>query len=453
MKTKDQAQAPPHDEHAEINLIGELLINNKYWDQVASILEPSDFYVPRHGKIFKAMADLAMEHQPFDIITVSDQLPVNEKLDGDSWRMILVKCTEDVYTATNCIAHAKIIKDKSMLRQIQVITANAYDQASNEVKSDELLNNLQGRIRKLATGVGDEAESLPDLVHLVGQSSKGLKTGFGKLDEMFILENGSLALIAGRPGMGKTALALKIADYISRSQCWVTFYSLEMNKLQLIQRLGAMAQHICVQDIRHNRLSNIQLERLKSGEYLTSKMLISDRTDWTAESIARDIRLQVAKNGVGLVVIDYLGLIKAPGYGDKRHLAIGAITRELKNTAKDCGIPILALQQLNRMVENRDDKRPRLGDLRDSGDLEQDSDCVLFVYRPGAYGISKGTIPGRSKYAKGEDVPYDPGYAEIIIAKQRQGPTGVVEVNWNREYMLFTQEAPTKEEDMQGVMF
>ncbi len=452
MKTKEQ-KAPPHDEHAEADLIGELLIGNKYWDEVASIVEPGDFYSPRNAKIFKAMANLAMEHQPFDLVTVADQLPVNEKLGNDTWRMILVKYTEDIYTAVNCIAHAKIIKDKSMLRKIQVIASSAYEQASNEVDSDELLNILQGRIRKLATGAEDEAQSLPDLVHLVGQSSKGLKTGFSELDEKFILENGSFNLIAGRPGMGKTALALKIADYIARSQCWVTFYSLEMNKLQLIQRLGAMAEHINVQDIRHNRLTNQQLEQLKSGEYLTSRMLISDRNEWTAESIARDIRLQVVRNDVGLVVIDYLGLVRAPGFGDNENLGIGSITRELKNTAKDCNIPIVMLQQLNRLLENREDKRPRLGDLRGSGSLEQDADAVLFVYRPASYGLTKGTIPGRGRYSKGEDVLYDPDYAEIIIAKQRQGPTGIVEAYWNKDYMLFTQDALVKEEDVQNEMF
>ena len=430
---------PPQHIEAEESIISAILIDNNMLLDVIEILAPEDFYRTAHQKIYTAIRDLFDKTEPIDLVTLTNRLKEKGQLEEIGGASYLSRLVDTVPLAVNAPHYAKIVHDKASLRRL-IEKANAIVKRcfKEEGKADEVIDFAESAIFEIAENKSQQAfypiskiipGNIDSLEEIQGNRSlvTGVPTGFSQLDNLTSgFQNSDLIILAARPSMGKTALALNIARHAAvDAGIPVAIFSLEMSKEQLSLRMLCSEARMDSSRLRGGFISMEDWGRLTdAASILTqSSIFIDDSASLTAMDIrAKARRLKMDKN-IGLIVIDYLQLMQGRAGAERRDLEISEISRSLKALAKELKLPVLALSQLNRMLEQRTDKRPRLSDLRESGALEQDADVVAFIYRDEVYN-------------KEEDNP-SRGTAEILLSKQRNGPTGDVHLAFLNAFTRF----------------
>lgn len=428
----------PHDLLAEKSLIGCLIIDGNAFDDISDLkLMAADFFHPQYGMIYDAISDLAIGNKPIDYITVCSQLKSRGRIEEVGGEAFVLEIVEDQASSANIYHYGKVVKDKSSTREIVRTAMRVADQGMSftgdiddyfqEVESSffKLTNDAKsGGMTKLQSCLKDNLKELEDTSRVAGEIS-GLPTGYPKLDELLLgMQPGQLIVLAARPAMGKTALALNIAQNTCRSTGLpVAIFSLEMVANELSMRLLSQSSKVDSKRIRSKNFLDTDLRSLGSAvqEFSNFPIFINDSGDSTILDILSQCRKIKAENGLGLIVIDYLQLMQSHTKNPSREQQISEISRGLKSMAKELACPIIALSQLNRGVESRPNKRPNTADLRESGAIEQDADIVMFVYRDEYYNPDTK----------------EPGVAEIIVGKNRAGETGTAKLAWVGAYTSF----------------
>ncbi|MBG3875842.1 replicative DNA helicase [Desulfovibrio oxamicus] len=432
-------RVPPHSTEAEQAVLGGILLRNSVLHSVVDTLRPEDFYLPAHQQIYDACLELYRRNAPIDLVTMAEYLQSQSRLEGVGGAVYLAELAQSTISAANAEHYSTIVRDKSLLRSLigagSEIISNCYD-ASREVQ--KLLDESEQAVFAISERVsGKMFRSAKELVNKVFEDLvkrcdrkevvTGVTTGFVQLDQMTSgLQPSDLIIVAARPSMGKTAFALNMCLRAAVNQNTpVAVYSLEMSMEQLVMRMLCSLGKVDLSKVRKGFLDDEDWQRLyHAADVLSQAPVYIDDTPaiTTLELRARTRRLK-AERGVGLVMVDYLQLMRSARRVDSRELEISEISRSLKALAKELYIPVIALSQLNRKVEERTNKRPMLSDLRESGAIEQDADVIMFIYRDDAYN-------------KRDDNPRK-GIAEIIIGKQRNGPVGVAELAYLPAYTAF----------------
>ena len=432
-------RVPPHSIEAEQAVLGGVLLRNDNFHAIADILTPEDFYLPAHALLYEAYIELYRKNTPIDPLTLVEYLRANGLLEQAGGMVYLAELGESVVSAANVEYYAAIVRDRALQRSLIAacaeIIGNSFD-SSRDVEA--LLDESEQALFALTARKGaKQCHSSHDLVrsflsdlekrYSEPDAVSGVTTGYFKLDQMTTgFQPSDLIILAARPSMGKTAFALNMCMRAAIQQnVPVAIYSLEMSKEQLIMRMLSVFARVELSKLRRGNLDDDDWRNVHYAvEELSRAPIFIDDTPAisTLELRARTRRLK-AQHGIGLVMVDYLQLMRSSRRVDSRELEISDISRSLKALAKEIGIPVVALAQLNRKVEERQNKRPMLSDLRESGAIEQDADIIMFIYRDEAYN-------------KREDNPRK-GIAEIIIGKQRNGPTGTVELAYVAGYTAF----------------
>jgi replicative DNA helicase len=449
MNTNDPwlQKVPPHNIEAEQSILSAILIENNTLAEVLEILSDQDFYREAHRKIFKAMVELFEKNEPADLVTLTNLLKERGQLGSLGGASYLAELVDAVPMAVNAAHYAKIVQEKASLRrlieQAASITTRCFEDKGDV---EEILDFAERSIfdiseNKIKPSFYTLGEILTDTYKAVEEAYEnkvlvtGVPTGFQGLDEKTSgFQPGDLIVIAGRPSMGKTALALNIARNASLETVEpAAVFSLEMSKEQLSLRMLSSEARIDSSRMRGGFLSESDLARINraAGALYDIPVYIDDSPAISALEIRAKARRMKMDKGLGLVVIDYLQLMRGRASAERRELEISEISRSLKALAKELNIPVVALSQLNRKVEDRTNKRPVLSDLRESGAIEQDADVILFIYRD-------------EVYHKEEDNP-NKGIAELILAKQRNGPIGSVKLAFLDTYTRFEDLAPREE--------
>ena len=439
MKNSNQVRLPPQDIDAEKGLLGSLMLDKDAIIKVADVLRPDDFYKTAHRGIYKVIEDLFNQGEPIDLISVSSKLKEKEELESIGGVAYLTELINCVPTASHVQTYAQIVQKKRVLRDLidagQDIAMMGYDE---EQDPDHLLDRAESKIFGI-TQKSMTSAFLPIKPYLEGAferidklskergSLRGVTTGFNGLDAMLSgLQKSDLIILAARPAMGKSSLSLDIAKNVAlKEKKAVGLFSLEMAKDQLIDRMISSESNIDSWKIRQGMLSHEtdDFDRLQQalGVLSEAPIYIDDTCNCTVLQMKAMARRLQASHELGLIVIDYLQLIEPTNHNISSVQQVTEISRSLKIMARELNVPILALSQLSRAVEQRTPKIPRLSDLRESGSLEQDADIVMFIYREEAYH---------------EDTPRK-GIADIIIAKHRNGPIGRVEVGFDKQKASF----------------
>ena len=437
----DELRIPPHNIHAEQSLLGGLMLDNSTWDRIADMVTERDLYRREHRLIFRAIAKLAAEDQPFDLVTLAETLERTEQLEGAGGLPYLGTIANETPSAANIKAYAKIVRQTSVLRQMIAAGTDIADSGYNPMGRDasELLDAAERRVFEIAeqearggggfqpikTLLGRAVERI-DALYQRDEPITGLATGFTDFDMMTSgLQPADLIIVAGRPSMGKTSFAMNMAEHVAiQSKRPVAVFSMEMPGDSLAMRMMSSLGRIDQHRVRTGRLEDDEWPRLTSAVNILAgaSMFIDDTPALSPTEVrARARRLKRDQEDLGLIVLDYIQLMQAPGVGENRATEISAISRSLKALAKELNVPVIALSQLNRSLEQRPNKRPVMSDLRESGAIEQDADLIVFIYRDEVYH---------------EDTK-DKGVAEIIIAKQRNGPIGTTRLTFLGKYTKF----------------
>ena len=437
-----QPQAPD----LERAVIGALMVDKDAFSIVSEIIREETFYEPRHQKIFHAVQSLNMDERPVDFMTVIEELKRNGTLEDVGGPAYIVELSSHVASSAHIEYHARVLAQKFLARQLisfaSVIETKAFDET---IDVDELMQEAEGSLFELSqknmkqdyTQIDPVLAQAVEILQKAAANTSGLTgipTGYTRLDEMTAgWQASDLVIIAGRPAMGKTSFALSLAKNIAVDYHEpIAFFSLEMNNVQLVNRLMSNVCEISGKKILNGQLDDEEWKRLDRNirKLQGAPIYIDDTPGMSIFELRSKARRLVREKGVKVIMIDYLQLMNANGakFGSRQE-EVSTISRSLKGLAKELNIPILALSQLNRTVENRegiDGKRPQLSDLRESGAIEQDADMVLFVHRPEYYHIYQDE--------KGNDLH---GMAQIIIAKHRKGATGDVLLNFRGEFTRF----------------
>lgn len=443
-KSRDTAterlKVPPHSIEAEQSVLGGLMLDNQAWDRIIEIIHEQDFYRPEHRLIFQVMFDLANRNNPFDVLTLAEALKAKSQLDAVGGEIYLFELAKNTPSAANIDAYAEIVRERSVFRQLISISGEIAESAFKPEgrRSLELVDEAERKIFAIAEQ-GDRNQGPTIIKALLGKavdridvlfhSSEpitGLATGYNDLDEMTSgLQPADLVVVAGRPSMGKTSFAMNIAEHAAiKGDKPILIFSMEMPSESLAMRMLSSLGRIDQHNIRTGKLHDEDWPRITSAVAMLSetKMLIDDSAGLSpVELRARARRVAKEHGQLGLIVIDYLQLMQMQGFKENRTAEISEISRSLKSLAKELNVPVIALSQLNRGLEQRSDKRPVMSDLRESGAIEQDADLILFIYRDEVYN---------------ENSP-DKGTAEVIIAKQRNGPIGKVRLTFLGKYTRF----------------
>lgn len=436
---------PPQDIDAEQAVLGALLLDPEAVHHVPSTLRPDDFYHQGHRLIFEAALSLAEQGQPVDLVTVTGQLRQQGALEKAGGAAYIASLLDLVPTAANIEHYSRMVEEKSLLRTLIMAAARIAEMGyEGGEDASRLLEQAERMIlevgaRRAAGGFASLREILLAVWSFVEQAyaSKGgisgLPTGFIDLDRLCCgLQPADLVILAARPSMGKTSLALSVAYQVAvKQRLPVAVFSLEMSKEQLVQRLLCAEARVDQYRLRTGNLREEDWERLSDAMANLSEvpLYIDDTVAGSVREMRAKARRLQAERGLSLVVIDYIQLMQSGTRAENRQQEISQISRGLKSLAKELNVPVLALSQLSRAVEARQDKRPQMSDLRESGALEQDADIVMFIYRDEYYN------PESDKK----------GVAEIIIAKQRNGPVGTVELGFMKEFTRFVNLAKTSE--------
>ena len=439
-------KVPPHSVEAEQSVLGGLLINNNAWDDIADKVIENDFYLPQHRYVFRLIQELVDENEPADITTLSEALDKRDLLGEVGGIAYLGELANSTPSVANIVAYANIVRERSVLRQLVRVSNEIADSAFSPdgAKSTDLLDQAESKIFAIAElgarqGGPEVIKSLlTKAVNRIDQLYKsdspitGLSTGFTDLDEKTSgLQPSDLIIIAGRPSMGKTSFAMNIGENAAiQSGLPVLVFSMEMPAEGLAMRMLSSLGRINQTRMRSGKLEEDDWPRLNSAISLLAeqKLFIDDTPAMTPTEVrARARRIHREHGQLGLIIIDYLQLMQVAG-SDNRVNEVSEISRSLKALAKELEVPVIALSQLNRGLEQRPDKRPIMSDLRESGAIEQDADLIMFIYRDEVYN-------------KEEDNPLK-GTAEIIIGKQRNGPIGRIKMAFLGEYTKFEDLAP-----------
>ncbi len=430
---------PPQNIEAEESILSAILIDNSSIVDILEVLSSEDFYKTAHKSIFTAIETLYGKSEPIDLVTLSNALRENGELEKIGGAAYLARLVDTVPLAVNAHHYARIIKDKSILRHL-IEHANAISNRCFEDRGEveRVIEFAQSAIFEISQGKSNKAFSplsqiiesnIDTLEERQGNRAlvTGVTTGFSQLDKLTSgWQNSDLIILAARPAMGKTALALNMARNAAvDADVPVAIFSLEMSKEQLSLRMLCAEARVDSSRIRSGFLNQEDWNRITdAADRLTNAPLfIDDSPDISTTTIrTKSMRLKMEK-GLGLIIIDYLQLMRGNANIERRDLEISEISRSLKILAKELNVPVIALSQLNRKLEERSDKRPQLSDLRESGALEQDADLVAFIYRD-------------EVYHREENNP-NSGTAEIILAKQRNGPTGMVPMAFLKAYTRF----------------
>ncbi|MBO7365007.1 MAG: replicative DNA helicase [Lachnospiraceae bacterium] len=429
----------PHSLEAEQSVIGSMLYAQDAVGTAAELLRPEDFYQRQYGLLFETLLELYQAGKPTDIVTLQNALRGKDVPPEICSLDFLRDLLNTVFTSANIRTYAEIVAEKAVLRRMITTMEELVNECyMGKEEAEVLMNRVEKAIFDLLEKRKDSAyEPIQSVVLRVidrieeasrnGGAVTGLQTGFTELDRMTSgLQNSDLILIAGRPAMGKTAFALNIADHFTVKKGYTTaLFELEMSREQLVTRMLAMESHVDSQKLRTGQLSNFEWDELIEGSAMLSgaKLIIDDTPGITPAELRSRCRKYKLEHGLQCVIIDYLQLMSGSGRGNEnRQAEISEISRSLKGLARELNVPVIALSQLSRAPEQRQDHRPVLSDLRESGAIEQDADIVMFIYRDEVYN---------------EDSPKK-GVAEIIIAKQRNGPIGTVELGWQPNLTRFT---------------
>jgi len=447
MQKPEDFKILPHAHEAEQSVIGGLMLDNQAWDKVADRIQDKDFYRSEHRILFRAIANLANNNKPFDVVTLTETLKHTNEFNEAGGEIYLFELARNTPTAANIAAYADIVRERSVLRQLisaaTEITEQAFKPSGREIT--DLLDEAERRIFKIAEqdsrGSGPTAVSellakavdrIDTLFHSDGHIT-GLSTGYNDLDELTSgLQPADLVIVAGRPSMGKTTFAMNIAEHAAiKSGKPVLVFSMEMPGDSLAMRMMSSLGHIDQHRVRTGKLEDEDWPRITSAVHMLSeaKMFIDDTAALSPTELRSRARRVAREHGqLGLIVIDYLQLMQVAGFKENRTNEISEISRSLKALAKELNTPVIALSQLNRGLEQRADKRPMMSDLRESGAIEQDADLIIFIYRDEVYN---------------ENTP-DKGIAEIIVAKQRNGPIGKVRLTFLGKYTRFANFQPDR---------
>jgi len=431
---------PPYSIEAEQSVLGGLMIDNSAWDHVADMLTEVDFYRKEHRLIFQAIAALSEDSKPSDAVTLSEWLESNNELTNVGGLSYLGSLAKNTPTAANIKAYANIVRERSIMRQLVSVGTDIANSAYNPEGRDskELLENAEQKVFQIAEqgakgrqGYQNIRQLLTKAVDRIDQLFQmdshitGVATGFDDFDEQTAgLQPSDLVIVAGRPSMGKTTFAMNIAENAAIKQSKpVAVFSMEMPGEQLAMRMMSSLGRIDQHKLRTGKLGDEDWPRVTSAVGILSEapLFIDDTPALTTTDLrARARRLKREHGDLGLIVIDYLQLMQGSGK-ENRATEISEISRGLKALAKELHVPVVALSQLNRSLEQRPNKRPVMSDLRESGAIEQDADVIVFIYRDEVYN---------------EDSP-DKGMAEIIIGKQRNGPIGTTRLTFMGKYTKF----------------
>ena len=433
-------KVPPQSIEAEQSVLGGLMLDNQRWENIADKLIVDDFYRKEHRLIFSAISALCEDNKPADVVTVSEWLENAGELDAIGGLPYLSTLANNVPSAANIVAYAEIVRERSITRQL-IQVANAIGNSAynpNGRSAIDLLDaaekhvfdiaekgaHRRGGFQPIKTLLTRAVDRIDKLFHS-SSSITGVSTGFHDLDEMTSgLQPSDLVIIAGRPSMGKTSFAMNIAEDAAIGQKLpVAIFSMEMPGEQLALRMISSLGRINAQKVRTGKLADDDWPRMTSaiGMLAEAPLFIDDTPALSPIELRARARRLKREHGLGMIVIDYLQLMQSTEVNENRATEISAITRSLKSLAKELNVPVIALSQLNRSLEQRPDKRPIMSDLRESGAIEQDADVIFFIYRDEVYK---------------EDSP-DKGTAEIIIGKQRNGPTGRVRLTFLGEITRF----------------
>jgi len=434
-------RVPPHSREAEEGVIGGILRDPDVLPTVQQVLRADNFYFDANQKVFQAIVDLSNENQPIDLVLLHERLRKNKQLEDVGGHKYLADLWESVPTGANAEYHAKIVRDNAMIRSLihtgNEILRDAYDRTQS---SDELVSQAERKIMEIAkAGMIGETKTLQEVVQEAftridarqggdNLSLSGIQTGYVDLDNLTAgLQKSELVIVAARPSVGKTAFALNVVRHvIVEDQVPILFFSLEMARIELAERLLACQARVDSHKIRKGHLNSDDIQKLMdAGDVLRKAKLYIDDTPQRSMiqigATARRLMKKEEKNGgLRMVVIDYLQLIEPENRRDPRQEQVAQISRRLKFLARDLNIPVVALAQVNRASEDRQDHKPRLSDLRESGSIEQDADTVMMLHRPGKF-----------------DGQQEDNILEVIIAKQRNGPTGDVTLTYIKQYMRY----------------
>ncbi len=430
----------PHSVEAEQSVLGGLMLDNETWDQVSEIVAEDDFYRHDHRMIFRAVAELSRLTKPFDVITLSEWMQDVGILDKAGGLPYLGALAKNTPSAANIKAYAQIVRERAVLRQLAQAGAEISDSVYNKGarNSEELLDDAE----RLVFNIADQGargrrgfsplkdllvkavDRIDTLFHLDNPIT-GVPTGYTDFDERTSgLQASDLIIVAGRPSMGKTSFAMNVVEHAAiKNKTPVAVFSMEMPGEQLAMRMMSSLGRIDQHRVRTGKLSDDDWPRLTSAVSLLADapIFIDDSPALTPNEVRARARRLMREHGLGLIVIDYLQLMQVGGSKENRVSEISEISRSLKSLAKELKVPVIALSQLNRSLEQRPNKRPVMSDLRESGAIEQDADLIVFIYRDEVYN---------------EDSP-DKGTAEIIISKQRNGPIGTTRLTFLGQYTRF----------------
>ncbi len=433
-------KVPPHSLEAEQAVLGGLMVDNEAWDRVVDSIRPEDFYRSDPRLLFNALGALAEGNQPMDVVTLSEALRSRGQLEDAGGMGYLGSLAAETPSAANITAYADIVRERSVLRQLIRVGTEVVGSAFRPEGRDskELLEDAErqifgiaetsGRFREGFKGVQEllptVVERIDTLYHQEG-SVTGLSTGFTDFDQMTSgLQEGDLVIVAARPSMGKTTFAMNLAEHASlKGGAPVAVFSMEMPGDALTMRMLSSLGRVELQRLRTGRLDDDDWPRLTSTMSILNhaQLFIDDSPGLSPQEMRSRARRLKREQGLGLIVVDYLQLMQLPGFSENRTAEISQISRGLKAMAKELEVPVVALSQLNRSLEQRPSKRPVMSDLRESGAIEQDADVIVFIYRDEVYN---------------EDSP-DKGSAEIIIGKQRNGPIGTCRLTFLGQYTRF----------------
>jgi replicative DNA helicase len=441
-------RTPPHSSEAEQAFLGGLLLDSQSWDNVADVLRSEDFYRPDHRVIFDAIGKLAALGQPSDAVTVSEQLERSGQLADAGGLAYLGALARDTPTAANVRAYAEIVRERSLLRQLLKagtdIAASVFNNEGETAR--ELVETAESRVFAIAEqGVRGQRDGavavqslMPALIDQIDEwhnnpdGMRGLPTGFDEFDRKTGgLRGGDLVVVAGRPSMGKTTFAVNMAEFAALKEgvkASVAIFSMEMPSEQLLTRMLSSVGRVSLQHIRSGGISDDDWPRITgaAGQLSEARIFIDETPGLTPTELRARARRVHREHGLNLVVVDYLQLMQVPGNQENRATEIAEISRGLKALAKELHVPVIALSQLNRGVEQRVDKKPVMSDLRESGAIEQDADMILLIYREEVY--DKNTTKK--------------GIAEIDLAKHRNGETGTFLLTFQGQYSRFVNYAP-----------
>ena len=432
---------PPHNEEAERSVLGAVMLNKDVLSEVLEEVTADDFYNESHREIFRAIWELYKDNVAVDMLTVCEELKKRKSLDMAGGRAYIATLTAEVPSTANAVEYAKIVAEKATLRQMirtsEDITEKGYDA---KMAAREILDYAESGIFKIAqkrqkNDYAKIQDVLLNNIKIIDAASQnkdkivGIPTGFKDIDEKTSgLQRSDLIIVAARPAMGKTAFALNIAQQSAvKAGSSVIIFSLEMSKEQLGQRLLAMQARVEMQKLKQGDLDRKDWDRITMAldELNNTKIVIDDTPGISIMEMRNKCRRLKAEQGLDLVVIDYLQLMSMQGKSDNRQQEISTISRNLKLLAREMDCPVIVLSQLSRAPEQRQDHRPILSDLRESGSIEQDADIVIFLYRDDYYNENTDK----------------PGVCEVNIAKHRSGPTDKVELTWVSRYTKFSDKA------------